>query len=120
MLERRFGTNADTMTLELRDGAEQHLCSMSNELESLAHYGPQEGYTIHVVDSAPSSLLSQFEDVSQVEKYTISEEEYDKRDDSFRKFKTERQVVDPNFMKKPVTVIPADFQKEEADLVTVG
>jgi tubulin-folding cofactor B len=108
------------MTLELRDGAEQHLCTMSNELESLAHYGPQEGYTIHVVDSAPSSLLAQFEDVSQVEKYTISEEEYDKRDDTFRKFKNQMQAVDPNFMKKPVSVIPADFQKEEADQVTVG
>ena len=39
-LERRFGSSADTMTLELRDGAEQHLCTMSNDTETLAHYGP--------------------------------------------------------------------------------
>lgn len=89
MLERRFGSSADTMTLELRDSTEQHLCVMGNDAESLAHYGPQEGYTIHVVDSAPSSLLSQLEDVSQVEKYQISEEEYNKRDDTFRKFKAD-------------------------------
>jgi tubulin-folding cofactor B len=73
-----------------------------------------------VVDNAPSSLLAQLEDVSQVEKYTISEEEYEKRDDTFRKFKQQMQKQDPNFMKKAGTVIPPDFQKEEADQVTEG
>ena len=73
VLERRFGSSAETMSLELRDSAGNFLAAMANDQETLAHYGPQEGYTIHVVDSAPSSLLSQFEDVSQVEKYQISE-----------------------------------------------
>jgi tubulin-folding cofactor B len=68
-LERRFGSSADTMNLELRDTAGNFLAAMSNDQETLAHYGPQEGYTLHVVDSAPSTLLAQFEDVSQVEKY---------------------------------------------------
>ena len=68
-LERKYGSSADTMSLELRNLSEQFVCSMSNDQETLAHYGPQEGYTIHVVDSAPSSLLAQLEDVSQVEKY---------------------------------------------------
>ena len=31
--------------------------------------------------------MSELEDVSKVEKYTISEEEYSKRDDTFRKYK---------------------------------
>jgi hypothetical protein len=48
VLERKFGSNADSMTLELRDRAENFICSMGNEAETLAHYGPQEGYTIHV------------------------------------------------------------------------
>ncbi len=89
---------------------------MGNDQETLAHYGPQEGYTIHVVDSAPS-LLSQLEDVSQVEKYQISEEEYNKRDDTFRKFKAKMQEVDPDFMKKSGNKIPDDFQKEDAEKV---
>lgn len=92
---------------------------MGNDAETLAHYGPQEGYTIHVIDSQPS-LLAQLEDVSQVEKYQISEEEYNKRDDTFRKFKTDMQKKDPNFMKKSVSKIPDDFQKEEADQVSAG
>ena len=65
-------------------------------------------------------MLAQFEDVSQVEKYQISEEEYNKRDDTFRKFKTDMQKKDPTFMKKTGNKIPDDFQKEEADKVTVG
>ena len=73
-----------------------------------------------MVDSAPASLLSQFEDVSQVEKYQISEEEYNKRDDTFRKFKADMQKKNPNFMKKSENKIPDDFQKEDADQVTVG
>lgn len=92
---------------------------MSNDQNTLAHYGPQEGYTIHVVESTPS-LISQLEDVSQVEKYQISEEEYNKRDDTFRKFKTEMEKVDPTFMKKSGNTIPADFQKDVADQVVVG
>lgn len=62
-----------------------------------------------MVDSAPSSLLAQLEDLSGVEKYQISEEEYNKRDDTFRKFKEQMEKVDPNFMKKAGNAIPADF-----------
>ncbi len=46
------------MNLELRDTAGNFLVSMSNDQETLAHYGPQEHYTLHVVDSAPSTFLS--------------------------------------------------------------
>ena len=67
------------------------------------------------MDTAPSTFLASLEDVSQVEKFQISEEEYSKRDDTFRKFKTDMQKVDPNFMKKSGNKIPNDFQKEEAD-----
>lgn len=104
------------MNLELRDRSENFLLAMSNDQETLAHYGPQEGYTIHVVDLVPS-LLAQLEDVSQIEKYQISEEEYNKRDDTFRKYKEKMQVVDPDFMKKSGNKIPDDFQKEDADQV---
>jgi len=47
--------------------------------------------------------------LSQVEKYQMSEEEYNKRDDTFRKFKAEMQKKDPNFMKSSGNKIPDDF-----------
>lgn len=72
-----------------------------------------------MVDAAPPSY-GDLDDVSQVEKYQISEEEYAKRDDTFRKFKEDRQKVDPTFMKQSASKIPADFQKEEADALSAG
>jgi len=36
------------MVLELRNTAEEYVSTMTNEEESLAFYGPQEGWTIHV------------------------------------------------------------------------
>ena len=64
--------------------------------------------------------MASLEDVSQIEKYTISEEEYNKRDDTFRKFKEEKQKIDPTFMKSSTNKIPDDFEMAEASLVTVG
>ncbi|CDW90329.1 UNKNOWN [Stylonychia lemnae] len=119
VLERKFGTNADDMTIELRDSSDNFLQVLHNDQETIAHYGPQEGYTFHVIDAAPASY-GDLDDVSQVEKYQISEEEYNKRDDTFRKFKTDMQKQDPTFMKKAGNKIPDDFQKEEADQVSVG
>lgn len=58
--------------------------------------------------------------MSQVEKYQISEEEYSKRDDTFRKFKQEMQKKDPTFMKTSASKILHDFEKEEADQIQVG
>ena len=49
-----------------------------------------------------------------MEKYKISEEEYAKRDGTFRKFKEDMQKKDPNFMKKSENKIPDNFQEEEA------
>ena len=36
------------MILELKDSAEQFICQLDNDEETLSHYGPQEGYTVHV------------------------------------------------------------------------
>ena len=64
--------------------------------------------------------MSELDDLSGVQKFEISEEQYAKRDDTFRKFKQEMQKKDPNFMKKSGQAIPADFQKAEADQIQAG
>jgi tubulin-specific chaperone B len=86
MLSYRFGSNEDMMKLELRDTKEQTVRLMEDDNKSLGDYQALENYTIHVHYSGPNTL-GEFDDVSRVEKYTISEEDYNKRDDSFRKFK---------------------------------
>lgn len=60
---------------------------------------------VKVVDTAPLKY-GDLDDLTQVEKYQISEEEYSKRDDTFRKFKEDMQKKDPTFMKQSGNKIP--------------
>ena len=93
---------------------------MDDDEKDLHSYNCEENYTIHVGYSGPN-LVGEFEDVSKVEKYTISEEDYNKRDDTFRKFKERMQAENPNCMKPDAAGSAYDeFQKEEAMAVEVG
>ena len=107
------------MTLELRDRAEQPVRMMSDDNKTLHDYQCQDDFTIHVHYTGPNTV-GQWDDVSKVEKYTISEEDYNKRDDTFRKFKQEMQKKNPNFMNEKGDSSYEDFQKEEAEKVKVG
>ena len=60
---------------------------MDDDTQPLSFYNPQANYTIHVVDESGQVQMNQFDDVSGVEKYKISEENYAKRGDNFRNFK---------------------------------
>lgn len=119
VLSYKFGSNEDQMTLALRDQAEQQIKMMTDDNLSLHDYGCQEGHTIHVHYTGPNTV-GQWDDVSKVEKYTISEDDYNKRDDSFRKFKQDMQKKNPNFMKKDGDSAYVDFQKEEAEAIKIG
>ena len=119
-LERKFGTAADGMKLELKDTKEQPVCAMDDDTQTLAFYNPQANYTIHVVDESGQVQMNQFDDVSGVEKYKISEENYAKRGDNFRSFKQKMMAANPNFMNAQGESSYADFMKDEAEKVTVG
>jgi len=60
---------------------------MTDPEKTLGTYNPVEGYTVHVIDESGRTIANEFDDVSKVEKYKISEESYSKRDDTFRSFK---------------------------------
>jgi len=47
----------------------------------------EEYWTVHVVDTNPSRIRGQFNDVSLVQKFELPEEEYEKRSDSVLAFK---------------------------------
>jgi len=51
---------------------------MLDDQRDLGFYSPQDGYFIYVVDLNPNSLTKELEDLSQIEKYVMSEEDYDK------------------------------------------
>ena len=59
----------------------------------LGSYNPQANMTVHVIDESGQTIANEFSDVSQVEKYKISETDYAKRDDTFRAFKARMQAA---------------------------
>lgn len=99
---------------------------MDDDDRDLGFYSPQDGYFIYVMDLNPNSLTKELEDLSQVEKYIMSEEDYDKLPSffycnmllfkkkivSFRKFKKDfiKSKAKPQFKEKN-----NEFMKEEAE-----
>lgn len=96
------GTSPEAMKLELYSGNDRliHSALHQNNNQTLTNLGITEDYMrIHVVDQDKSNqqALNDLNDVSQVKKYEISEEDYDKRQDTFRKWK-EKHILP--YMKK--------------------
>jgi len=88
-LWKKCGTSVESMRLELYDDAGAKVCDLNENSRPLGFYSPQNWYRLHIIDLDPSSVTSGgwLEDTSLVEKYTISEEDYNKLDSNFRKFK---------------------------------
>ena len=65
----------------------------------LGYFGLEHGVTIHCVDLDPNSGSKggQYEDVSLVQKYVMSDEDYDKRKGTLRAWGREQKAVDPSF-----------------------
>ncbi|KAG5041411.1 hypothetical protein JHK85_013887 [Glycine max] len=80
-LWKKCGTSVNSMHLQLYDDARNKIADLSDHSKPLAFYSPLDGFRLHVVDLDPSSVTSGgwLEDTSLVEKYTISEEAYNKR-----------------------------------------
>ena len=60
---------------------------MSENDRTLSYYCVKDEYNIHVIDLDPNSVCKSIEDLSSIEKYIISEADYDSLPDNFRKFK---------------------------------
>ncbi|KAF7012668.1 hypothetical protein CFC21_026835 [Triticum aestivum] len=88
-LWKKTGTAVGSMRLELRDEAGARVADLDRDAAPLAAYSPYDGYRLHIIDLDPSSVTSGgwLEDTSLVEKYTISDEAYNKLGTNFRKFK---------------------------------
>lgn len=104
-LWKKCGTSVNSMCLELYDDTNTKLSDLSDNSRPLGFYSPLNGYRLHIIDLDPSSVTSGgwLEDTSLVEKYSISEEAYEKRDGTFRKFKGRLASQNPSALgnKKP-------------------
>ncbi|XP_029426888.1 tubulin-folding cofactor B [Rhinatrema bivittatum] len=84
-LELVVGTPASCMDLELYDTDNRLLLRLDSDEALLGSYPVDDGCRIHVVDKS-GTRTGEFEDLSRVEKYELSDDVYDKRADSVRAF----------------------------------
>jgi tubulin-folding cofactor B len=84
-LYRHGGTPAAHQELFLKRGGGDTIFLME-EHKTLRYYGARNGMEIHIKDTDPYSISKHggLEDVSQVEKYEMQDEEYDKLEKSVR------------------------------------
>jgi tubulin-specific chaperone B len=118
-LEKKFGTDVGDQTLHLKDRQNVLVAEMLDDTLTLKGYGAQQGFLIHVIDSNPNAKHDQWNDVSKVEKYEISEANYDKIDDTYRNFRKRMLKNNPNYVEYAGQV-EKDHQKEEADAIEIG
>jgi tubulin-specific chaperone B len=103
------GTGVEHMELHLRSADGTPLCRMLDDDRPLGYYGVENGMEIHVVDTDPYSLSRDggLDDVSKVAKYRMSEEDYDKRENTLRAYKRKMLEKDPTFKFVPANRRPA-------------
>lgn len=84
-LYRHGGTPVSWQELYLRRGGSDTIF-LFDDNKTLRHYGTKSGMEIHIKDLDPHSISKHggLEDVSQVEKYVMPDEEYDKLKNSVR------------------------------------
>lgn len=131
------GTSAASMQLQLKDQRGAVVAHMQDG-HKLGYYSPCDGYIIHVIDTDPNSMSANgwLEDLSKVQKYEMSDADYQKRDNTYRKFKEQKQEGDPEWTVEkemaqkrgvPYTAPQAaaktddaDCQQQEAEQMNIG
>ena len=119
-LVKRVGTSVDSMDLILKNRNGEQVAVLNDELKCLGYYSPEDGYIIHVIDTDPSSIAAQLNDLSQVEKYVMSDEDYENLPTSMRKYLRNLKENNPELFVKHEVITDPDFEKDIAEDIKVG
>ena len=116
-LRSHCGTGSMFMHLTLLDYNGQVVADMIQEELKLGYFSPMDGWTIHITDLDPHSLAANggLEDVSLVKKYEISDEDYEKRENNFRKWRADKLAADPTWSLAKEMKQKQDAQKMKKD-----
>eukprot|EP01025_Chloroclados_australasicus_P005937 TRINITY_DN1193_c0_g1_i5.p2 TRINITY_DN1193_c0_g1~~TRINITY_DN1193_c0_g1_i5.p2 ORF type:complete len:250 (-),score=11.88 TRINITY_DN1193_c0_g1_i5:244-993(-) len=107
-LQTHVGTSVSFMKLNLLDQDAALVASDMQDDKMFGYYGARDGYIIHIIDLDPSSLTKEIENLESVPKYVMSDEDYDQREDTFRKFKKNILGIDQD----PRSDQDLNYQKE--------
>ncbi|CAH0399937.1 unnamed protein product [Chilo suppressalis] len=83
-LELVTGGSAATMQLKVYDNKNNFICNIDNDEALLGSYPIDDGMRIHVIDKF--TLVKDFTSAESAERFRLSEEDYEKKDDTLRSF----------------------------------
>ncbi|XP_067830917.1 tubulin-folding cofactor B [Heptranchias perlo] len=122
-LELIVGSPASCMELQLFSADDKFIGSLNQDEALLGSYSVDDRCRIHVIDKS-GVKIGEFEDVSKVIKYEMSDEAYEKRTDSARLFlKRSKLGLDNEEQKAKVETELEQREQEEkalADAIPVG
>lgn len=90
-LELVTGVQCQWMDLELYNNQDVLMCKPEDD-KMLGFYSPENNWRVHVVNKNPNKVADEFTDVSKVEKYNMSDEAYNEKQDSVRNFMMKNKV----------------------------
>lgn len=93
-LELLTGASPTSMKVQLLSKNKDIVAELSDETASLATFPVEDGMYLNVIDACHKA--GQFEDVTVVEKFELSKEEYAKRENTFRAFKDKMKLDQRN------------------------
>ena len=100
--------------MQLKDTKNKLIAELEEDNRTLGYYGTQTGMIIYVIDSNPNSILKEIESYEGVEKYMMSDEDYDKLPENFKKWKKRFLQENPNIihMNKKAALQTEEFDPE--------
>jgi tubulin-folding cofactor B len=100
-LHKHVGTPAEHQRLILKRSGSP-IAELSDNTRMLGFYSPLSGDEIHIIDTDPFSLSrgGGLTDVSLVQKYRMTDEEYEKRSGTMRDYIKKQREQNPNFKLK--------------------
>lgn len=119
-----FGSDSSLTMLQLKNEQGCIIADNMDDDKMLGYYSPEDGWTIHCIDLDPNAASNcrGWTDTSLVEKYMMSEEDYNKRDNSVRKAKAKKLEQLRAEGKLPAEKPAADPEQfaDEAAKISVG
>jgi len=66
-IAKRVGTPPEDMKLVLKDLSDAVVAHCDDDLRCFGFYSPEDGYTLHVIDTNPLSITKQLDDLDSVQ-----------------------------------------------------
>lgn len=116
------------MEIHLKDQNNVLLNELDDDYKVFSDYPAIDGHILHIIDNNPLSQVKDLEDISQVEKYVMSKEDYKKRPITVKKWFKQLKIDKPEMFLKTTNnpnyglefIIDPEHQKDLADVIDVG